>query len=88
MMHAIQSKDYSDQISDGLNISAPACSDASLIPIIGTAAGVLGISADHGAKILDKATEKRNWWLLAPRISEVLTKSRLERTFKELEKAK
>ena len=86
MMDAIETKGLADKISGGLNIFAKVFSYASLIPIIGTALGVLGIGTDHGAQIIDKATEKTNWWLLAPRVSETLTKARIERNLKELEK--
>lgn len=88
MMDAIETKEVASQISGGLNISAKACSYASLIPLIGTAAGLMGISADHSAQIVEKTTDKKNWWLLAPRISETLTRARLSRKLKELEKRK
>lgn len=86
MMEAINSSEIANQISGGLNVSATLCGAASLIPIIGTIAGGVGLAADAGSKAASKSEEKSKWWLLAPEIASTLTKHRIEEKYKALEK--
>jgi len=85
MLKAIHSEDIAKQISGGLDVSATAAGYISLIPIIGTIAGITSLASDHAAKIATKVGEKNRWWLLGPEISKTLTVARLEARLRELE---
>ena len=86
MMEAINTSEIAHQISGGLDVSATLCGAGSLIPIIGTIFGGLGLAADAGSRAVSKSEEKRKWWLLAPEIALTLTKHRIEEKYKELER--
>jgi len=84
MLEAINSEDLAKQIAGGLDISAKAAGYLSLIPFIGTAAGIASLTADHTASAVEIAQKHQMWWMFAPEISKTLTIKRLERRFKEL----
>lgn len=88
MMEAINTSEIANQISGGLNVSATLCSAVSLLPIIGTIVGSVGLAAEAGSRAASKSEEKRKWWLLAPEIASTLTKHRIEEKYKELERTR
>lgn len=86
MAEAINTSEIADQINGGLNVSATITGVTSLVPIVGTAAGLLGLGVDASSKAAAKVKDQNSWWLLAPEIAKTLTRARIEYTVKALEK--
>ena len=89
MSKAVNSTDLKNHISGGLSISATLSGIASLgIPGISTVAGIAGLAADGASRLANEIAARQKWWALAPEISTVLTRKRIEVHFSALEKAK
>lgn len=89
MVKAANSSDLTNHVSGGLSMSATLSGIASLgIPGISTIAGVAGLAADWASRVANQIAAKQKWWALAPEISTVLTRTRIEARFSALEKAK
>lgn len=88
MTEAIDSSDIAGRVSGGLNIGASLSGIASLIPIVGTIAGVVGLTADGASRFAKHVEDDHKWWTLAPTVSTLLTRARIKARFKDLERAK
>ena len=86
MMNAINTSEISGKIGSGLNVTSKLLSFASLVPVVGTPAGVGSLMTDF----LNKKREdySPNWWSLFPEIEKALTKYRIEQRYNELKKIK
>jgi hypothetical protein len=87
MMDLIEKNEFANKLSAGLSISGTALGISSLIPIVGTVTGVVGISADFGSRGAEKIARRNNYWSLAPAISKVLSRHRIEQRLKQLEQS-
>jgi hypothetical protein len=74
---AIRSDELADKVSGGMSIAASSLGVASLIPIVGTAAGLLGLAADAGSKAATALKVKKSCWSLAPEVSKVMSRHRI-----------
>lgn len=84
LMETIEREELANKISGGLSISASLLGVASLIPVVGTVTGLIGLPLDLGSRAAEQIAGKKQWWALAPEISRTLTKHRIERKLKEL----
>jgi hypothetical protein len=55
------------------------------VPFVGTVAGIAGLAADGAARLAGRVNDQYQWWSLAPEISTVLTRARIEARYKALE---
>jgi hypothetical protein len=78
MLHAINSDETLSKISGGFSLTSTLTSLLTLVPLVGTAVGLAGIGADLSSRIAHSRSEKSQWWLMAPEISKLLTKKRIE----------
>ncbi len=85
MTEAIHKSDIADQVSGGLNVGASLAGMASLVPIVGTIAGVAGLAADGASRFAKRVGDQHKWWTLAPEVSKLLTRKRIEARYKALE---
>jgi putative NADH-flavin reductase len=84
MLEAMESSEVASRISGKLSVTAKVTGYLSLIPLLGTVAGIESLALDHGAQIANHVKFKKDWWTLAPEISETLSKVRVEQRLKEL----
>lgn len=83
MLHAMNNDEISDKISGGLGLTSTITSVISLIPVIGTIGGIVGLAADGSARTASAISDKNKWWLLGPEISKQLSKKRIETLYKQ-----
>jgi hypothetical protein len=86
MTEAMNRSDIAGHVSGGLNITATLSGIASLIPVVGTIASAIGLGADGTSKLASRIQSQQKWWALAPEISAILTRQRIEARYKALEK--
>lgn len=86
MLKAMNTSQIADKINGSLSLAATLSGAVGLIPIVGTAAGIVGIAADASARAASKIERDRSWWALVPEISSVLTKARLEKKCRLIER--
>ena|GEM_PF-4231074 len=82
MAEACNKDEISSKISGGFGISSTITGLISLIPIVGTIGGIIGLAEDASSRITNKVSENNKWWLLASEVSKRLTKSRIEKLAK------
>ncbi len=85
MSEAINSSELAEKIEGGLSVSASALGILSMIPLLSLIAGGAVLSADAASRIIAKQREKHLWWALAPEVSKILSKSRIEAKLRALE---
>ena len=85
MLEAMNASQIADKIAGGLSVGATLSGAVSLIPIIGTVAGAIGLAADASARAAAKIKSSKSWWALAPEVSSVLTKARIRKHCEEIQ---
>jgi hypothetical protein len=56
-----------------------------LFPVVGTAAGVVGIGSDWAARGVDRLNKKHKWYEFAPQIERIKSMGRIQALLKDLE---
>ena len=83
MNEAINIDNIADKISGGLGLTSTITGVISLIPVVGTVTGLVGLGADVSSRIAHGQSDENKWWLLAPEISKKLSKKRIEFLYKK-----
>lgn len=86
MAEAMNKSDIADRVRGGLSVGASLAGVVSLVPLVGTIAGAAGLTADGASRMTERWSGHHKWWTLAPEISKVLTRARIEARFKALER--
>lgn len=79
MNTAMNTAKVAGKVSGLFSFSSSAMGVFGLVPVIGTATGVMGIASDCATRAADTMKERNEWYLLAPRIIE----KRSERSIRE-----
>ncbi|MCF0071926.1 hypothetical protein LZD49_15720 [Dyadobacter sp. CY261] len=84
MVEAMNREAISNKISGSIDITSSLTSIASIIPIVGTATGIAGIGLDAASALSKKYSDHNRWWQFAAKISETLTRDRIEKDYLKL----
>jgi hypothetical protein len=82
MASAQMNRSIAKQVQGGFATSGRICTWIGLIPIVGSAASAVGAGTDASGKTAELLANRQSWYLLGPKMSEVLLEERMSRPTK------
>ncbi|HOY88065.1 MAG TPA: hypothetical protein PLP67_06810 [Methylotenera sp.] len=79
MEEAMDTEDVAKQVAGGLSTAGSALGVLGFIPFVGSAASVMGLGTDAGARTAGKVAEKKSWYLIGAKMQEVAIRDLLKR---------
>jgi len=76
-IESLNNRDFAKKVKKGFSISGRIATWGGLIPLIGSLASGVGITSNIGQNYANKEIRKESWFLLGPRISEIMVISKL-----------
>jgi len=81
LMASAQNKaNIAKQVQGGFAASGRICTWFGLIPLVGSATSAVGVGTDVADKTAESLAERQSWYLLGPKMSEVLLQDRMNQT--------
>ena len=75
----MDSEDIARQVAGGLSTAGSALGALGFIPFVGSAASIMGLGTDAGARTAEKVAEKKSWYLIGAKMQEVVIHDLLKR---------
>ena len=84
----IEAEELAEKVSGGMSVMASALGVSSLIPIVGTVTGLVGITTDAASRVAQNVRENKACWSVAVEAARVLAKHRIAHMAAQLGKTR